>query len=221
MNPIVLIPARLASTRLPAKALADIHGLPMIVHVLRRAEEADIGAVVVATDTPAIAEAVQAAGGRAVMTGDHHQSGSDRIAEALARLDPEGRHDVIVNVQGDLPSIAPRAIRASLAPMVDPAVALATLVAEIKEDADRTASQVVKMIGSEIAPGRFRCLYFTRATAPWGGGAALAPYRPLCLAAGRTLPLRRTAALGAGAAGEAGTAAGAGSGHADRRHGGR
>jgi 3-deoxy-manno-octulosonate cytidylyltransferase (CMP-KDO synthetase) len=170
MNPIVLIPARLASTRLPAKALADIHGLPMIVHVLRRAEEADIGAVVVATDTPAIAEAVQAAGGRAVMTGDHHQSGSDRIAEALARLDPEGRHDVIVNVQGDLPSIAPRAIRASLAPMVDPAVALATLVAEIKEDADRTASQVVKMIGSEIAPGRFRCLYFTRATAPWGEG---------------------------------------------------
>jgi 3-deoxy-manno-octulosonate cytidylyltransferase (CMP-KDO synthetase) len=170
MNPIVLIPARLASTRLPAKALADIHGLPMIVHVLRRAEEADIGAVVVATDTPAIAEAVQAAGGRAVMTGDHHQSGSDRIAEALARLDPEGRHDVIVNVQGDLPSIAPRAIRASLAPMVDPAVALATLVAEIKEDADRTASQVVKMIGSEIAPGRFRCLYFTRATAPSGEG---------------------------------------------------
>ena len=170
MNPIVLIPARLASTRLPAKALADIHGLPMIVHVLRRAEEADLGAVVVATDTPAIAEAVQAAGGRAVMTGDHHQSGSDRIAEALARLDPEGRHDVIVNVQGDLPSIAPRAIRASLAPMVDPAVALATLVAEIKEDADRTASQVVKMIGSEIAPGRFRCLYFTRATAPWGEG---------------------------------------------------
>jgi len=170
MNPNVLIPARLASTRLPAKALADIHGLPMIVHVLRRAEEADIGAVVVATDTPAIAEAVQAAGGRAVMTGDHHQSGSDRIAEALARLDPEGRHDVIVNVQGDLPSIAPRAIRASLAPMVDPAVALATLVAEIKEDADRTASQVVKMIGSEIAPGRFRCLYFTRATAPWGEG---------------------------------------------------
>jgi 3-deoxy-manno-octulosonate cytidylyltransferase (CMP-KDO synthetase) len=170
MNPIVLIPARLASTRLPAKALADIHGLPMIVHVLRRAEEAAIGAVAVATDTPAIAEAVTAAGGRAVMTGAHHQSGSDRIAEALGLLDPEGRHDVIVNVQGDLPSIAPRAIRAALVPMHDPAVALGTLVAAIEDAADRTASQVVKMVGSQIAPDRFRCLYFTRATAPWGEG---------------------------------------------------
>jgi 3-deoxy-manno-octulosonate cytidylyltransferase (CMP-KDO synthetase) len=170
MNPIVLIPARLASTRLPDKALADIHGAPMIVHVLRRAQEADIGAVAVATDTPAIADVVRAAGGVAVMTGAHHQSGSDRIAEALGTLDPDRRHDVIVNVQGDLPSIAPHAIRASLVPMHDATVDLATLVAEIHDEADRTATQVVKMVGSETAPGRFRCLYFTRATAPWGEG---------------------------------------------------
>jgi 3-deoxy-manno-octulosonate cytidylyltransferase (CMP-KDO synthetase) len=170
MKPIVLIPARLASTRLPDKALADIHGVPMIVHVLRRALEADLGAVAVATDTPAIAAVVRDAGGTAVMTGVHHQSGSDRIAEALATLDPAGRHDVIVNVQGDLPSIAPHAIRASLGPMVDAAVDLATLVAEIHDEADRTAAQVVKMVGSPLGGGRHRALYFTRATAPWGEG---------------------------------------------------
>jgi 3-deoxy-manno-octulosonate cytidylyltransferase (CMP-KDO synthetase) len=104
------------------------------------------------------------------MTRDDHPSGSDRIHEALAALDPEGRHDVVLNVQGDLPTIAPEAIRAALAPMADPAVDLATLVAEIDRDADRTASSVVKMVGSVIAPGHFRCLYFTRATAPWGEG---------------------------------------------------
>lgn len=170
MRPLVLIPARLASTRLPDKPLLDIHGLPMIVHVLRRAQEADVGEVVVATDTPAIAEAVRAHGGTAVMTGAHHASGSDRIFEALGRLDPDGRHDVLVNVQGDLPTISRAAIRASLLPMAEPAVALATLIAEIHDAADRTAPQVVKFVGTALGGGRHRALYFTRATAPTGEG---------------------------------------------------
>jgi len=170
MNPIILIPARLASTRLPNKALLEIAGLPMIVQVLRRAQEADIGKVAVATDTVAIAEAVRAAGGLAVMTGEHHASGSDRIAEALALLDPDRRHDVIVNVQGDLPSIAPASIRAALRPLPDPAVELATLVAEIHDAADRVAPHIVKMVGTALGGGRHRALYFTRATAPWGEG---------------------------------------------------
>jgi 3-deoxy-manno-octulosonate cytidylyltransferase (CMP-KDO synthetase) len=170
MNPVILIPARLAATRLPNKPLADIHGLPMIVHVWRRAMEADIGAVVVATDSEAIAEAVTRAGGRVQMTRADHPSGSDRIAEALDALDPEGQHDVVVNVQGDLPTIAPATIRAALAPMEDAQVDIATLVAEITREEERTASQVVKMVGTETAPGQFRCLYFTRATAPWGEG---------------------------------------------------
>jgi 3-deoxy-manno-octulosonate cytidylyltransferase (CMP-KDO synthetase) len=170
MRPLVLIPARLASTRLPRKPLLDINGLPMIVHVLKRAQEADVGEVAVATDTPEIAEAIRAHGGTAVMTGEHHASGSDRIFEALARLDPDARHDVLVNVQGDLPTISRAAIRASLQPMAEPEVALATLIAEIHEPADRTASQVVKFVGTALGGGRHRALYFTRATAPWGEG---------------------------------------------------
>ncbi len=158
------------ATRLPDKPLAEIAGLPMIVQVMRRAEEADIGEVVVATDAEEIAAAVRAHGGRAVMTRADHPSGSDRIHEAIEALDPEGRQDVVVNVQGDLPTIAPGAIRAVLAVMEEKAVALGTLVAPIEREEDREASQVVKMVGSEWKPGRFRCLYFTRATAPWGEG---------------------------------------------------
>lgn len=172
-DPIILIPARLASTRLPDKPLADIAGEPMIVHVMRRAEEAGIGPVVVATDTPAIAEAVTKAGGRAVMTREDHQSGSDRIHEALERLDPEGRHDIVVNVQGDLPTIDPRVIAASLRPLADPAVDIATLAAVITREEERTEPSVVKAVGSEIAPGHLRALYFTRATAPYGDGPLL------------------------------------------------
>ncbi len=172
-DPIVLIPARLASTRLPDKPLADIAGEPMIVHVMRRAEEAGIGPVVVATDTPAIAEAVTKAGGRAVMTREDHQSGSDRIHEALERLDPEGRHDIVVNVQGDLPTIDPRVIAASLRPLADPAVDIATLAAVITREEERSEPSVVKAVGSEIAPGHLRALYFTRATAPYGDGPLL------------------------------------------------
>jgi 3-deoxy-manno-octulosonate cytidylyltransferase (CMP-KDO synthetase) len=169
-DPIVLIPARLAATRLPDKPLALIGGEPMIVHVWRRAVEAGIGPVAVATDAPAIAEAVEAAGGTAVMTRSDHASGSDRIFEAVDKLDPAGRHDVVVNVQGDLPTIDPGAIAASVVPLADPGVDVATLVAVITRDEEKTNPNVVKMVGSEYAPGRLRALYFTRATAPYGDG---------------------------------------------------
>nr|WP_207018045.1 3-deoxy-manno-octulosonate cytidylyltransferase [Roseococcus suduntuyensis] len=169
-RPLVLIPARMQATRLPGKPLAEIGGLPMIVQVLHRAQEADLGPVVVATDSAEVADVVRAAGGKAQMTAAHHPSGSDRIHEAVTQLDPEGHHDLIVNVQGDLPLIAPRAIRAVLEVMDPPEVALGTLVAPITREEERTASSVVKMVGTEHAPGRFRCLYFTRATAPWGEG---------------------------------------------------
>jgi 3-deoxy-manno-octulosonate cytidylyltransferase (CMP-KDO synthetase) len=170
MLPIVMIPARMQASRLPGKPLADIGGEPMIVHVWRRAIAAAIGEVVVATDSEEIAAVVRAAGGRAQMTRDDHPSGSDRIHEAIGAIDPGRRCDVIVNVQGDLPAISPAAIRAVFEAIANPQVALGTLVARITREEERTASSVVKMVGSEIAPGRFRCLYFTRATAPWGEG---------------------------------------------------
>ena len=170
MRPIVMIPARMQASRLPGKPLADIGGEPMIVHVWRRAIAAAIGDVVVATDSEEIAGVVRAAGGRAQMTRDDHPSGSDRIHEAIGAVDPKGRYDVIVNVQGDLPAISPRSIRAVFSAIEGPDVALGTLVAPIVREEERTASQVVKMVGTEYAPGRFRCLYFTRATAPWGEG---------------------------------------------------
>lgn len=167
---LVVIPARMGSTRLPDKPLADIAGEPMIVHVWRRAVEAAIGDVVVACDVPAIADAVHAAGGRAVLTRPDHPSGSDRVMEAVRAVDPDGRHGVIVNVQGDLPTIAPAAIRACFAPLADPAVDVATLAVEIAVEAEKTDPNVVKVVGSPIADGRLRALYFTRATAPHGPG---------------------------------------------------
>lgn len=169
-DPLVLIPARMAATRLPGKPLADIAGAPMIVHVWRRAVDAGIGPVAVATDSPEIAAAVEAAGGRAVMTREDHPSGSDRIREAADLIDPEGRHDVVVNVQGDFPTIDPRAIAASILPLADPAVDIGTLAGEITRPHERTDSNVVKVVGAAVAPGRMRALYFTRATAPWGDG---------------------------------------------------
>ncbi len=169
-DPIVVIPARLAATRLPDKPLADLLGEPMIVHVWRRAVEAGIGPVAVATDAPGIAEAVTRAGGTAVLTRADHPSGSDRIFEAVERLDPEGRHDAVVNVQGDLPTIDPRAIAAAILPLADPAVDIATLAALIQREEEKTDANVVKVVGSEVAPSRLRALYFTRATAPSGDG---------------------------------------------------
>ncbi|MFC0220614.1 3-deoxy-manno-octulosonate cytidylyltransferase [Pseudochelatococcus lubricantis] len=172
-SPVVIIPARLAATRLPDKPLADIAGLPMIVQVLRRAEAAAVGPVVVATDSPAIATVVEQAGGRAVLTRADHPSGSDRIFEALTLIDPQGRHDVVVNVQGDLPTIDPAVIAAALTPLDDPAVDIATLAAVITREEERTAPSVVKAVGSDLGGGRLRALYFTRATAPWGEGPLL------------------------------------------------
>ena len=170
-NPIIVIPARLASTRLPGKPLADIHGEPMIVHVWRRASEAALGPVVVACSEAEVADAVERAGGRAVMTDPAHPSGSDRIFEALRRLDPEGRHDAVVNVQGDLPTIAPETVRAALDPLADPGVDVATLAVEISDPAERTDPNVVKVVGSPLPRGGvLNALYFTRATAPYGEG---------------------------------------------------
>jgi 3-deoxy-manno-octulosonate cytidylyltransferase (CMP-KDO synthetase) len=169
-NALILIPARMASTRLPGKPLAEIAGEPMIVHVLRRAEAAAIGPVVVATDSAAIAAAVDKCGGRAIMTRPDHASGSDRIFEALGRVDPDGHADIIVNVQGDLPTLVPAEIKAALAPLADPAVDIATLAAEIDHEPDRTNPNVVKVVGTPVGPARLRALYFTRATAPHGAG---------------------------------------------------
>ncbi len=166
---IILIPARMASTRLPGKPLADINGLPMIVHVLRRAESAGIGEAVVATDSEAIQAAVEKAGGRAVMTRSDHASGSDRIYEALEALDPEHRYGIVVNVQGDLPTIDPAAIRAALGPLADLAVDIATLAAVITDPAERTNPNVVKVTGAMVAPGRLHAATFTRADATGAG----------------------------------------------------
>jgi 3-deoxy-manno-octulosonate cytidylyltransferase (CMP-KDO synthetase) len=169
-NTIVLIPARMASTRLPGKPLADIAGLPMIVQVAKRAHEAGIGRVTVAVDHEDILKAVKDAGFEAVMTMVTHQSGSDRIHEALGNADPAGRAAFIVNVQGDLPTIEPETIRASLRPLENEAVDIATLTVEITHEEEKTNPNVVKIVGSPLSDSRLRALYFTRATAPYGNG---------------------------------------------------
>jgi len=166
---IVLIPARLASTRLPGKPLADIHGSPMIAHVLRRAQEARLGEVVVATDSGAVATAVEKSGGRAVLTASEHASGSDRIFEALETLDPERRWGIVVNVQGDLPTVDPADIRAAVALLDDPAVDIGTLAAVITEPAELSNPNVVKAQGMPVAPRRLRATAFTRADAEGPG----------------------------------------------------
>jgi len=167
---LILIPARLTATRLPGKPLADIAGEPMIVHVLRRAEEANLGQVVVATDSEVVATAVEKAGGRAVMTRTDHISGSDRIFEALDLVDPKGIARIVVNVQGDLPTLAAADIQASVALLDDAEVDIGTLAAEIVKEHERTNPNVVKAIGTEVSPRHLRALYFTRATAPTGDG---------------------------------------------------
>lgn len=170
-NPIVLIPARLAATRFPDKPLAEIHGQPMIVHVWRRAVEAEVGPVLVAAGDAAIAQAIRDAGGEAVLTDPELPSGSDRIHAALGSYDSERRYDAVINLQGDLPTIEPAAVRASLTPLRDAEVDIATIGAEITREAERTDPNVVKAVAA-IAPGESigRCLYFTRATAPAGDG---------------------------------------------------
>jgi len=189
---LVLIPARMAATRLPGKPLLDIAGLPMIVHVLRRAEAARIGRVAVATDTPEIAAAVRSHGGEAFMTRADHPSGSDRIYEALCKLDPRREAEIVVNLQGDFPTISPDNIRDVLTPLSDPTVDIATLAAEIHTEEESTNPNVVKAVGSPIAARRLRALYFTRATAPYGDGPR---YHHIGLYAYRRAALERFVAL--------------------------
>jgi 3-deoxy-manno-octulosonate cytidylyltransferase (CMP-KDO synthetase) len=167
---LILIPARMASSRLPGKPLADIAGLPMIVQVLRRAQEAGLGRAVVATDTDDIVSVVTAHGGEAMLTRADHPSGSDRIFEALEKLDPAGKVDTIINLQGDLPTIPADDIRAVAAPLVDAAVDIGTLAAEIDDAEEHVNPSVVKAIGSPLSKERLRALYFTRATAPANDG---------------------------------------------------
>lgn len=190
---LVLIPARMASTRLPGKPLADICGLPMIVQVAKRAAEAGATRIIIATDTIEIADVVAAHGFEAVMTAASHQSGSDRIFEALGKADPDGRAEIVVNVQGDLPTIDPESIRAALAPLEDPAVDIATLAAVIHDPHEKTNPNVVKVVGSPLSATRQRALYFTRATAPHGEGPL---YHHIGLYAYRRAALERFVALG-------------------------
>jgi 3-deoxy-manno-octulosonate cytidylyltransferase (CMP-KDO synthetase) len=170
LKPIVIIPARMASTRLPGKPLADLHGEAMIVHVWRRAIEADIGPVIVACAETEILDVIQAAGGTAVITDPDHASGSDRIWEALMATDPNGQHDVIVNLQGDLPTLDPTMVRAVLRPLqADADVQIATLVARITDSDEISDPNVVKaVIALEANQDIGRALYFSRAPVPWG-----------------------------------------------------
>jgi len=192
MNPIVLIPARMASTRLPGKPLAEIAGRPMIVAVLERAREAGFPRIAVAAAEPEICEAVIAAGGEAVLTRADHPSGSDRIFEALQALDPDGRHDAVINLQGDLPTLEPEAIRAVAAALETSGADIATLAAPCAEE-DRDNPNVVKAVVS-LTEGAVtgRALYFTRATAPYGAGPL---YHHIGIYAYRRAALERFVAL--------------------------
>ncbi|RST86836.1 3-deoxy-manno-octulosonate cytidylyltransferase [Aquibium carbonis] len=192
MSVLILIPARLAATRLPGKPLADIHGRPMIVHVAERAAASGLGRTAVATDSDEVLRAVRAHGFEAVMTSPDHQSGSDRIHEALTALDPAGKVEFVVNVQGDLPTIDPAIIGAALEPLAAPEVQIATLGVEIVREEEKTNPNVVKIVGSPLGDGRLRALYFTRATAPWGDGPL---YHHVGLYAYRREALERFVAL--------------------------
>ena len=169
---LIVIPTRLKATRLPDKPLADIGGEPMIVHVWRRAVEADCGPVLVATDAKQVCEAIFAAGGEAVMTRSDHASGSDRIFEAVSKRDPEARIETIVNLQGDLPTLEPSLVQACLRARAEGGADIGTVAAEIVRDEERTDPNVVKVVGSPLRNDSsvLRALYFTRATAPYGDG---------------------------------------------------
>ena len=192
-NPVIVIPARMASTRLPGKPLADIHGEAMIVHVWRRARDADLGPVLVACAEAEIAAVVEAAGGRAVMTRPDHPSGSDRVYEALGAIDAKERHDAVINLQGDLPTIEPEAIRAALAPLHETAVDIATLVAVIdrpEEARDPDAVKAAVSFGDGATVGR--ALYFSRQAVPAGDGPL---YHHIGIYAYRRRALERFVAL--------------------------
>jgi 3-deoxy-manno-octulosonate cytidylyltransferase (CMP-KDO synthetase) len=189
---LILIPARMASTRLPGKPLADIAGVPMIVRVWRRAEAAGIGPAVVATDSSEVASVVEKSGGTAIITRSDHMSGTDRIHEALAKIDPMCRAGIIVNMQGDLPTLEPSNLSSAVALLGEPAVDIASLAAEIKKPDERFNPNVVKVVGTPLGPSRLRALYFTRATAPAGDGPL---YHHIGLYAFRRAALDRFVAL--------------------------
>ncbi len=174
-NPIIIIPARMGATRLPNKPLADIHGLPMIVHVWRRAMESKAGRVLVAAAEQQIVDVILAAGGEAMLTDPDLATGSDRIAQAVKRLDPRQEHDFVINLQGDLPTIPPGDISTVLLPMADPAVDIATLVTQITRLEEINDPNVVKAVISfpvkQNGPVRIgKALYFSRAAIPSGEG---------------------------------------------------
>jgi 3-deoxy-manno-octulosonate cytidylyltransferase (CMP-KDO synthetase) len=191
---LVLIPARMASTRLPGKPLADIGGLPMIVQVAQRAREADVGRIIVAVDHQEVFDAVEVAGFDVVMTRADHQSGSDRIFEAVQKADPDVKAEFIINIQGDLPTIEPEAVQASLRPLLDnPSTDIATLTVEIEDELEKTNPNIVKVVGAPLSPDRLRALYFTRATAPYGNGPL---YHHIGLYAYRRAALEKFVSLG-------------------------
>ncbi|RWA77124.1 MAG: 3-deoxy-manno-octulosonate cytidylyltransferase [Mesorhizobium sp.] len=172
MHPIIIIPTRLGSTRLPGKALSDINGRPMITHVWCRGIEANIGPVVVACGEPEIAEIVKDVGGQAILTDAALPSGSDRAYTALREVDPDEKHDVVVVLQGDLPTIDPATIQATLTPLArHPACEIATLATLIEDHVELHAPQVVK-IALALASGESigRATYFSRAIIPYGNG---------------------------------------------------
>jgi 3-deoxy-manno-octulosonate cytidylyltransferase (CMP-KDO synthetase) len=170
-NPIVMIPARLAAMRLPGKPLALIGGTPMIVHVWRRAIAADVGPVVVACGDPTIRDAIEAVGGRAVLTDPDLPTGSDRIHQAIARLDPIRSHDAVINVQGDMPMIEPGAVRLAFETLADPQTDIATLAAVIDDPAMLAQDHVNKVVAGFANPARpARALYFSKLPVPWGEG---------------------------------------------------
>jgi 3-deoxy-manno-octulosonate cytidylyltransferase (CMP-KDO synthetase) len=170
-NPIILIPARLAATRLPGKPLTLIGAAPMIVHVWRRAVAAEAGPVVVACGDGEIADAIEAAGGRAVLTDSQLPTGSDRIHQAIMRLDPERAHDAVINVQGDMPFLDPAAIRQAIGGLADPEIDIATLAAPIEDAAALGDTSVNKVVAGFADPARpARALYFSKAVVPWGDG---------------------------------------------------
>jgi 3-deoxy-manno-octulosonate cytidylyltransferase (CMP-KDO synthetase) len=190
---MIVIPARMAASRLPGKPLADIAGRPMIAHVWDRAMAAGLGRVVVATDTVAIAEVVTALGGEAVLTDPDHPSGSDRVFEAVSRLDPDGEIEVVVNLQGDLPTLEPRLIGAVVEPLHAKGPDIVTLAAEIRNEEERLSPSVVKVVGTPVAgTRRLRALYFTRAPAPYGDGPL---YHHIGIYAYRRVALERFVSL--------------------------
>jgi 3-deoxy-manno-octulosonate cytidylyltransferase (CMP-KDO synthetase) len=189
---LIVIPARMQASRLPGKPMADIAGEPMIVHVWRRAMESELGRVIVATDAEEIIAAVRRVGGEAIMTRVDHTTGSDRVFEAVSRADPDSDVDFIINLQGDLPTLEPRLVWACLEPLKAKGPHIATIACEIKEVRERTDPNVVKVVGTPIAPDRLRALYFTRASAPYGDGPL---YHHIGIYAYRRISLERFVTL--------------------------